>query len=444
MKKIYVLEVLASRLLNSYKYTLLYKMTSIKLSFYIIAFFVFTTSFASTTHKVEADSLYYPTQEYLDVAPDIYDKIKSMKFQSAIEEINGQITRAKRRNESVVGLEKALKLSNKGKAGLRGTDNVLVIDSVVVSKDKFLSAYPISSDFGTLTLSADSKVVSYQTQLNGIAITPQICDSTQILKFVRSYHENGTQSEMAEVEGLGMDGDVNYPFLMSDGQTFYFASRDNNGFGNYDLYVTRYDSDSKQFFKAENLGYPYNSYANDYMMVIDEENNLGWFASDRYQPADKVCIYTFIPNKARKTYDFENTPIADIRQAASLSSIKDLLERANDSDKQTIVNARLKATKCRVASKQQKTIDFEFALNSCTTYTSLSDFKNDEAQKIMQEWLQKTKNRQVLIEQLNTLRESYTSNNGKESEILNLERRIRELNKEISTIENNIRKAEAL
>lgn len=45
---------------------------------------------------------------------------------------------------------------------------------------------------------------------------------------------------------------------------------------------------------------PFNSPANDYMYAIDEFNNIGWFASDRYQPDNKVCIYVFVPNSSKK------------------------------------------------------------------------------------------------------------------------------------------------
>lgn len=41
------------------------------------------------------------------------------------------------------------------------------------------------------------------------------------------------------------------------------------------------------------------------MYVIDEYNNLGWFASDRFQPEEKVCIYVFIPNSSKQTYNYE-------------------------------------------------------------------------------------------------------------------------------------------
>jgi hypothetical protein len=196
------------------------------------------------------------------------------------------------------------------------------VDSVVVDKTDFLRAYPLSEDLGTLILSKRGDIVQYQTQLNGMVLQPEGTDSTD-LQIVRYYQEEGHLTEGTIIEGLGIDGDINYPFLMPDGQTFYFAARSENGYGNYDLYATRYDSDSKRFYQAENMGFPYNSYANDYMLVIDETVNLGWFASDRYQPAGKVCIYVFIPNTTRKIYASENYSEEKMRSLARIDRIAD-------------------------------------------------------------------------------------------------------------------------
>ena len=41
------------------------------------------------------------------------------------------------------------------------------------------------------------------------------------------------------------------------------------------------------------------------MYAIDDYNNLGWFASDRYQPEGKVCVYVFVPNESKTTYDYD-------------------------------------------------------------------------------------------------------------------------------------------
>ncbi|MFR3186749.1 MAG: hypothetical protein ACLTOV_01045 [Phocaeicola sp.] len=43
------------------------------------------------------------------------------------------------------------------------------------------------------------------------------------------------------------------------------------------------------------MGMPFNSPYNDYMYALDDFNNLGWFATDRFQPEGKVCIYVFAP-----------------------------------------------------------------------------------------------------------------------------------------------------
>jgi hypothetical protein len=279
--------------------------------------------------------------------------------------------------------------------------------------------------------------VQYQTQLNGMVLIPVSTSDTTALQITRYYLEKGQFTEGEVIEGLGIEGDINYPFLMPDGQTFYFAARSDEGYGNYDLYATRYDSDSKRFYQAENMGYPYNSYANDYMLVIDEATNLGWFASDRFQPNGKVCIYTFIPNESRQTIDYETTDIEIIRTAASLRSITSIA--LTDEQKQTKADAlrRLKQLSSTTSATTHK--DFEFVLNDTKTCYTLNDFTSSEAKQLCQEWLQKTKNLSALNDQLQQTRE--TSPTARQ-QILNLETRIMELQDEMYRLEKQIRKTE--
>ena len=58
-------------------------------------------------------------------------------------------------------------------------------------------------------------------------------------------------------------------------------------------------------------------------LVIDEFNDLGWFASDRYQPEGKVCIYVFIPNSSKQVYNYEGMDPDKMISLAQLHSIKD-------------------------------------------------------------------------------------------------------------------------
>ena len=382
-----------------------------------------------------------PTYPYLvpiSSVEDLNADILSLQFSKADASAKKLIQAAKRKRQSTAEYDKVVDICHKGENGLRGVDRVLIVDSVVVDKKNFLKAYPLSEDLGTLTLSEKGDIVQYQTQLNGMVLLPVNASDTTHLHIVRYYLENGRLTEGTSIEGLGIEGDINYPFLMPDGQTFYFAARCEEGYGNYDLYATRYDSESKRFYQAENMGLPYNSYANDYMLVIDEGANLGWFASDRYQPEGKVCIYTFVPNESRQTIDYETTDLNELRAIASLRSIISIPITDEQQKEKAEANQRLAKVRGQRA-KVNSVRDFEFILNDSRTCYTLDDFKSSEAKKQCSDWLQKSKNLTTLNEQLQQMRETSPTST---QQIINLEARIRELQVEVHTLEKQIRTLE--
>ena len=124
-------------------------------------------------------------------------------------------------------------------------------------------------------------------------------------------------------EGINSAEDEIYPVLSEDGKRVYFSSKGLYGMGGYDIFVTRYDSDTGTYLKAENLGMPFSSTANDYLYAIDEANKLGYFVTDRRQPAGKVCIYVFIPNETRKVYPSETYSDDQLRSLAAIERIAD-------------------------------------------------------------------------------------------------------------------------
>ena len=400
--------------------------------------------FAAITAHAQSDTIppsLPPTYPYLtpiSTVEELNADVMSLKFSKADANAKKLITAAKRKKQSTAEYDKVVALCRKGENGLRGVDRVIIVDSVVVDKKDFLKAYPIAADMGSLPLSEKGDIVQYQTQLNGMVLYPVHATDSTDLQIMRYYLENDRLTEGEAIEGLGIEGDINYPFLMPDGQTFYFAARCDEGYGNYDLYATRYDSDSKQFYQAENMGFPYNSYANDYMLVIDEAANLGWFASDRYQPHGKVCIYTFIPNESRQTIDYESTDLSELQNLASLQSISAI--PLTDEQKQAKAQAKKRLS---TVNSQLSTVnshkDFEFVLNDQRICYTLDDFKTPEAKQLCSEWVQKTKNYTALNNQLQEMRETAPTNR---QPILNLEARIKELQSEMHHIEKEIRKAE--
>ena len=402
---------------------------------YIIYAYVALMAHAQNDSIAPAAAPTYPYLVPISSVEDLNADILSLQFSKADASAKKLIQAAKRKRQSTAEYDKVVDICHKGENGLRGVDRVLIVDSVVVDKKNFLKAYPLSEDLGTLTLSEKGDIVQYQTQLNGMVLLPVNASDTTHLHIVRYYLENGRLTEGTSIEGLGIEGDINYPFLMPDGQTFYFAARCEEGYGNYDLYATRYDSESKRFYQAENMGLPYNSYANDYMLVIDEASNLGWFASDRYQPEGKVCIYTFVPNESRQTIDYETTDLNELRAIASLRSIISIPITDEQQKEKAEANQRLAKVRGQRA-KVNSVRDFEFVLNDSRTCYTLDDFKSSEARKQCSDWLQKSKNLTTLNEQLQQMRETSPTSS---QQIINLEARIRELQVEVHTLEKQIR-----
>ena len=82
--------------------------------------------------------------------------------------------------------------------------------------------------------------------------------------------------------------------MLSDGSTLYFAAEGDieNALGGLDIYMTRRD-ETGAFFSPTNVGMPYNSPYNDYMMAIDDAAGLGWWATDRNAPDGMVTVYIF-------------------------------------------------------------------------------------------------------------------------------------------------------
>ena len=379
----------------------------------------------------------YPQVIPISSIDDLNADVMALQFSKADAAAKKLIQTAKRKRQSTAEYDKVVAACRKGENGLRGVDRIIIVDSVVVDKKDFLKAYPIAADLGTLTLSDKGDIVQYQTQLNGMVLRPEGTDSTS-LHLTRYYLESDRLTEDGIIEGLGIDGDINYPFLMPDGQTFYFAARSQDGYGNYDLYATRYDSDSKRFYQAENMGFPYNSYANDYMLVIDESAHLGWFASDRYQPHGKVCIYTFIPNESRQTIDYETTDLTELRTMASLKSIAAIPMTDKQKQDKAAAKKRVSSLNSQLATTNYHK-EFEFVINDSKTYYTFDDFISTEAKKLCLDWQQKSKNLTSLNEQLQQMRD--TSPEARQ-QILNLENRIMELKAEVHQIEKSIRKAE--
>ena len=128
---------------------------------------------------------------------------------------------------------------------------------------------------------------------------------------------------------INSNDDDNYPFVLSRWSLqSIILPKGNGSIGGYDLFVTRYNINSDTYLAPEQLGMPFNSPYNDYMMVFDEVKGLGWFVSDRFQPEGKACVYLFIPNPEHKRVESEDIEMK--RTRAAITSIRDSWKEGSD------------------------------------------------------------------------------------------------------------------
>jgi hypothetical protein len=326
---------------------------------------------------------------------------------------------------------------------LKGVEKVTVIDSIVVPKNEFLKTYQLSKEAGQLTMKQGTAGTMYENERgNKRLYADSIPDGTMQL-----YNQVKLLDEWEEAEpiaSINQWGNVNYPFLMGDGVTLYFASDTEGSLGGYDIYVTRYDSEDNEYLKPSNMGMPFNSTANDYMMAIDEFNHLGWFASDRNQPQDSVCIYVFIPNESKQTYNYENTGIETIIDAATLRNIQKTWENASVVE---VARQRLADIRNMQTSTKQEMREFTFIVNDRFTYHKYEDFRSKQASNRYRQLKQKQEDLKELSQSLAEKRTLYSfeSSVGKEKlapSILDLEKRIPQLEAEIEELTIEVRNLE--
>ncbi|MBO4435221.1 MAG: PD40 domain-containing protein [Bacteroidales bacterium] len=81
------------------------------------------------------------------------------------------------------------------------------------------------------------------------------------------------------------------PVLSQDGKTLYFASDALYGMGGYDLYKCQWDDQAQGWGEPVNLGFPFSSPADDFMLMETDDRKYTIFASNRECAADSVYIY---------------------------------------------------------------------------------------------------------------------------------------------------------
>lgn len=325
---------------------------------------------------------------------------------------------------------------------LERVERIEIIDSVTVDAADFFTRYPLSPEAGRLLPASalppqyfrDGTRMVYRPQ-NGREVIWAMPDSTGVYTLVAAgILDDGTMEAPSVIEGNpGEGGDADFPFLMPDGVTLYFANNGENSLGGYDIFMTRRNDDGS-LLQPQNMGMPYNSPANDYMLAIDETTGLGWWATDRNAPEGKVTVYTFIPSETRNNYDPDDPETADRARITSIAATQ-----VPGKDYQALLASASEAASRQGDTDAPQSSDFVFSLGDGTVITSASQLKDIKAREALKQWLHTRDTIRRTQAQLSALRSSLKSGNrSARSEILRLERTLPKLRTELRANANRV------
>lgn len=106
-----------------------------------------------------------------------------------------------------------------------------------------------------------------------------------------------------------------YPMFSADRKSLYFSSKGLFGVGGYDIYVSRWDDDTRSWGSPMNMGFPYSSLADDFLYATSPDGRHTVFASNRDCSSDSVWVYVL------KTQDI---PVR--REVADSDELKEILK----------------------------------------------------------------------------------------------------------------------
>ncbi len=261
---------------------------------------------------------------------------------------------------------------------LQSTAKVMFIDSIIVDKNDFVKQIPLNHESGKITCYNDffktdkyPNSFVYQNEFGNRCYYSK-CDTVYGRQIYTIDKLGDDWTKPQPLNGIGDEFiEPNYPFMMADGITLFFSAKGKNSIGGYDIFMTLFDNDTKKFYKPENYGLPFNSTANDYLLVYDELDTLGWLVSDRYQPEGKVCIYTFVPTYPRMGFGHDNITEQQLDGYAKLSCIKNTWKYGDRNSAMDRLHQMMQSS-----SQKQDNKSISFIINDTITYHSIDDFRS--------------------------------------------------------------------
>lgn len=328
--------------------------------------------------------------------------------------------------ETIGELEAQLSSAEKA---LERVELITVIDSLAVPVDNFFKSYRLPHSAGRLLKPEEiplkdhrsGAIVAFVNEGEDYMIwgEPDSVGNVRLVESQRLTDGSWTEPE-ATPDFLNKNGCADFPFMMPDGVTLYYASDGNDSMGGYDIFVVSRDPQTGEFLQPQNLGMPVNSPYDDYMLAIDEENGIGWWATDRNLLGDKITIYIFKVNDVRRNCNSDDERIF---QLARLNNYRltwgDTSEEEIDELRKTIESID--------PEKVRKKADFYIPKGNGEYYKSLDELPNRRCRNAVNLYLKSSAALERNEEHLESLRRRFARTRAD-----NVARQIQQAEKEIA------------
>ena len=362
----------------------------------------------------------------------------------------GEFKRHRERSGQVVG-ETVERLENQlsiAENSLERVERIAIIDSIAVPADDFFKYYKLSPSAGSFIPGQELPLEKHRSGVEMAFVNeggdfmmwgePDNVGNIRIVESTRL--TDGTWQEPTAVPSfLHKGGYSDYPFMMPDGVTLYYAATGDESMGGYDIFVVSRDAQTGEYLQPQNVGMPFNSPHDDFLLAIDEELGVGWWATDRNLLGDKVTLYVYAVNDLRKNYDSDDDD--DILEKARLDNYRSTWNPADKSRYEELLG---KISELGSEDNEGQKGSFRLPMPGGRYYNDLSDFNSVEARQKMEEYLSGEKKLASMQEELKALRERYPVNradNVKE-DILKLERDGDRLRAELRKLRSDVYRLE--
>lgn len=328
-----------------------------------------------------------------------------------------------------------------GSTMLSRVEHIAIIDSLTVDRKNFFDNYVLSSPSGYLTsidelpegFAPDDSTTVYFTESGESMIWSRPTSDGKNRELVESHLLADGSWEQPKSLGKALSGIfANYPFLQPDGSTLYFAAKGPESLGGYDIFISRNDGD--EYLQPQNIGMPYNSPYDDYLLAIDEMTGAGWWVTDRNRIDGKLTIYIFVPQELRINYAVDDPELAKRAFITSIAATRDPKR-----DYSPIITA-IENIDAEAASSSP---DFQIAVPGRGILTYFDQLRSADSRRLMKnriDCLDEIAETEVSLDQM---RRDYKSDRSIGTKILESEKRLDDLRAKARMLTNDIVRLES-